>query len=226
MTRQGHEFFVHEELLCRESDKFKKQLRGQFKEAETGVITDVDESPELLGLFFEYLYGGGQLRSSEMSHDWELVILARLYCMAERLCATNFQNEVLWKFSMLCGNHPDYKILDWETIQLLLVCHTELPARPENDYHLRQQVLWIAATRLSGLKNIPEFRKIFLDDHPDLGGQILMFMGTRDPRKKPDSNVQKPKSRFEPQMKFTSQVLDDLDARMDELTNSGVRVGD
>ncbi|ERT01290.1 hypothetical protein HMPREF1624_02532 [Sporothrix schenckii ATCC 58251] len=54
----GREFFIHANLLCKESDYFTRCLRGGFAEAETQriEINDEDVSVEDFGLWVDLLY--------------------------------------------------------------------------------------------------------------------------------------------------------------------------
>ncbi|KAK8156550.1 hypothetical protein BKA80DRAFT_345677 [Phyllosticta citrichinensis] len=92
-------FLIHEDLLCRESDKFNLQLRGPFKEAKTGKIPDCEEDPAHFAFFGEYLYRDGWVeKDGQIEHSSEWVLLARLYAMGERIGAKRFQDACLWKF--------------------------------------------------------------------------------------------------------------------------------
>ena len=52
-------FFIHSELLAKESDRLKVAVKGGFKEAEDKTIKLVDEDPGLFGYFMvsnQYLH--------------------------------------------------------------------------------------------------------------------------------------------------------------------------
>ena len=49
-------FYLHFDLLISELDSFSNSLTGRLKEAEEKAIELVDEDPEVLGFFVEYLY--------------------------------------------------------------------------------------------------------------------------------------------------------------------------
>ncbi|KAL1386593.1 hypothetical protein HDK64DRAFT_301074 [Phyllosticta capitalensis] len=206
ITSQGAEFYVHEELLCRESDRFERQLKGDFKEAKTGEITDFDECPELLGMFFEYLYRQSFLWDSSLSSGWEMRILARLYCLAERLCAKSFQDAVFRKFSHLF--HGKYTVPDLEVFETLVICHTELPERKDEDYPMRRIALWWTASRLSGLKKTPIFKKTILDHYPELGSQLLLLAEPGGSAEKPQYPTVESVPRFTQEIKFAKRATD------------------
>ncbi|KAL1386592.1 hypothetical protein HDK64DRAFT_275749 [Phyllosticta capitalensis] len=192
-TREGPEFFVHEELLCQESEKFNKQLRGSFKEAQTGEITDCAESPELLGLFFQYIYGGGSLLDRDRNEVFTIHDFARLFCMAERLCANTFQNLVCWKFQVEWLNRKKDR---HDIFRATLVLHTELPERKGDDYPIRKLVFSFAAFLLSKLKDIPEFKDTIFNQYPNLGCQLLMLAGDGPLPKLYFEGAGKPRPRF------------------------------
>ncbi|KAK7521473.1 uncharacterized protein IWZ02DRAFT_487805 [Phyllosticta citriasiana] len=194
---RGTEFYIHEDLLCRESEKFEKQLRGNFKEARTGEITDCEEDPVLMRVFFEYLYRDDWLLEENITSPSLLVALARLYCLADRLGARSFQDSVFWKFAQMFrrAGLPENK----EICELLLLIHTELPERKDNEYRLRKAVLWCAASQLSRLKTYSEFKDHILRDHPDLGCQILLWAGNSDVA---ILKTKKPAPRFKQEMEF------------------------
>ncbi|KAK8207068.1 hypothetical protein IWZ01DRAFT_353262 [Phyllosticta capitalensis] len=204
ITTQGAEFYVHEELLCRESERFKKQLRGDFKEVKTGEITDFDECPELLGMFFEYLYRDGPLHDEHLNHGYEFRILARLYCMAERLSAKAFQDTVFWKFQTLF--HLNYLVDELEIFQTLVILHTELPEKKRTDYPLRRLALWWTASRLSNLKKTAYFKRLILEYYPELASQLLMLVEAVPEDPKPYFPSVDPTPRFEVEVKFAKEA--------------------
>ncbi|KAF2146333.1 uncharacterized protein K452DRAFT_193805, partial [Aplosporella prunicola CBS 121167] len=55
-TEDEKTFFIHEGLLCQESEKFVRQLKGGFKEAVDKAIEIHDEDPNHFGFFVRYLY--------------------------------------------------------------------------------------------------------------------------------------------------------------------------
>ncbi|KAK8223208.1 hypothetical protein HDK90DRAFT_544772 [Phyllosticta capitalensis] len=207
VTRRGPEFYVHEELLCRESEKFNRQLRGRFKEAQTGEILDCDECPELLSMFFEYLYRESSLHDEKICHTYEIRVLARLYCLAERLCAKSFQDAVFWKFSQLF--YGKYSVQHFEVFQTLLTLHAELPERKGGDFPMRQILLWWAASRLGHLKKLPEFGDMLQNHYPSLGCQLLMLAGDGPSSPKPSFSSVKPKPHFEKDIKFIKDAAED-----------------
>ncbi|KAK8244610.1 hypothetical protein HDK90DRAFT_508301 [Phyllosticta capitalensis] len=198
ISLQGHEFFIHEELLCRESEKFKKQLRGDFKEAQTGVIPDVEEPPELLGIFFEYLYREGWVMNPDIKYTSQYPLLVRLYCMGERLCAESSKEAVLWKFETTLGQRG---LSDDEIVDMLAVVHTELPPRKRKDYPLRCLVLWYVAAGITRLKDFPLFRSLVSEQHPELGAQLLLLAGNSGSAR-PSYGAKKPEPKFQDEVDF------------------------
>ncbi|KAK8175106.1 hypothetical protein IWX90DRAFT_99752 [Phyllosticta citrichinensis] len=194
-------FLIHEDLLCRESDKFNLQLRGPFKEAKTGKIPDCEEDPAHFAFFGEYLYRDGWVeKDGQIEHSSEWVLLARLYAMGERIGAKRFQDACLWKF--LRHFTRDSQIADSEVCQLLEIIVTELPERNDNENPLRSVVLWYAASKLSRLQKYSAFKNHLLNSYPDLGGQILMWAGDIASQNKPVQLTSKPASRFLDEVEF------------------------
>ncbi|KAK8243559.1 hypothetical protein IWZ00DRAFT_486584 [Phyllosticta capitalensis] len=193
-------FLIHEDLLCRESDKMNFQLRGPFKEAQTGKIPDCDEDPALFAFFTEYLYRDGWVRKDKtLVHSSEWVLLARLYAMGERLGAKSFQDACLWKF--LRDFTRDSSIPDSEIVQLLEII-TELPERNTKDDPLRSAILWYAASKLSRLQKYSAFKNHLLSNYPDLGGQIVMWAADSTESSRPVEAPKKPDSRFHEEVEF------------------------
>ncbi|KAK8255765.1 hypothetical protein IWZ00DRAFT_138490 [Phyllosticta capitalensis] len=187
----GQEFLIHKDLLCAESEKFTKQLRGDFKEARTGVIENVDESPEYISIFFDYLYRDGWIMDDCAVVSSQLFLLARLYCLGERLGADTFQKVVLWKLSYSTSYSYSRMILPTEdVIKLLRVVVTELPTRQGKE-PLCNLVSKIAASHLRSLRPEPTFRAI-IKECPELASQILL----QHPSKSNPPYLNKP-TRFE-----------------------------
>ncbi|KAK7529900.1 uncharacterized protein J3D65DRAFT_672289 [Phyllosticta citribraziliensis] len=200
IVTQGSEFYVHEELLCQESEKFKKQLRGDFKEAQTGEIPDCEEDPALMGMFFEYLYRGGWLLNEKISHTSQFVLLASLYCLADRLSAKSFKDAVFWKFTN--AFYESEPLSDQEICELLLVIHTELPEQEGHAEDLRNIIFWCTASRLSTLRHYSDFKNHILRQHPELGSQILRWASPADSRSMPSINTNRPGPRFKEEVEF------------------------
>ncbi|KAK7529867.1 uncharacterized protein J3D65DRAFT_160839 [Phyllosticta citribraziliensis] len=193
-TSRRRTFYIHESLLCHASEKLSVQLRGPFKEAQTGKIADCEEDPSLYAFFADYLYHDGWLRDpSKIEDDVEWVLLARLYAMGERLGAKVFQNACLWRFWHSITRYSD--IGDSEICQLLATT-TELPERSnKDDDPLRSLVLWYTASRISSLRNSQEFKDLIFTDHPELGSQILMWVADNKENHDPVC-VTRPSERF------------------------------
>lgn len=183
-------FFLHEELLFYESEKFRAQFQGGFSETTTRCLPDCEEDVELFRFFVEYLYRDGWVSSKEITHQSEYVNLARIYSMGERLRAERFQKAVLWKFatSFSSATIPDQAICE-----LLEIVCTELPELSKEN-GLRDLVFWYAASKLSSLKKYNIFQKM-MQEMPDLGRYICMRAGngTSEP---PRNEVKQPTSRF------------------------------
>lgn len=60
---------------------------GLFRDGKNAEISDRDEDPDLFGFFVQYIYRNGWGLEEGISYVSDILILARLYCMAERLGA-------------------------------------------------------------------------------------------------------------------------------------------
>ncbi|KAK8175069.1 hypothetical protein IWX90DRAFT_411673 [Phyllosticta citrichinensis] len=166
-------FLVHEELLCRASQKFERQLRGSFKEASSGVISDCEEPPHYMGVFLAYIYFGESALIQDIGPSSRAVDLARMYCMAERLDAKSFQESVMSAFAASLDFRCTLPAEDICT--LLHLVYTELPEREkDHEYPLRSLVLWCAVSSLFLLKNHPRFETEILDKFPGLAKTLLL----------------------------------------------------
>lgn len=92
-------FYLHEALLCYESERFVKQLTSGFSESATRTISECEEDPDLFACFVEYFYRDAWVNNHDIVHDSDYVMLAQLYSLGERLGADRFQ-EPYW------GNSP------------------------------------------------------------------------------------------------------------------------
>ncbi|KAK8217964.1 hypothetical protein IWZ01DRAFT_537632 [Phyllosticta capitalensis] len=176
-----HSSFVHEGLLCRASDKFQKQLKGQFREAHTGEIEDCDEDPTHFFVFLKYLYKGKAVLKEKSPLKSQFIVWANLYCMADRLEAKKFQEAIFAAFSdTLVGAHPPSND---EICDVLLLLHNGLPERVGYEYPLRNLVFWYAATKLASLKQHLILSTTLLTEHPVLATKILMYASPTQDRK-------------------------------------------
>ena len=87
--QEARSFHVHADLAVMESKRIERGLYGSFKESDERSI-DVDEDPQLLVHFLEYLYQHGGMNNNSVEHEADYVHLARLYAMGDRLQADNF----------------------------------------------------------------------------------------------------------------------------------------
>ncbi|KAK8217998.1 hypothetical protein IWZ01DRAFT_478648 [Phyllosticta capitalensis] len=192
-------FYIHEGLLCYASDKFKIQLRGPFKEAQTGKIPDCEEDPELFAVFADFLYHDGWLtKRGSLFHPFEWVLVPRCYAMGERLGSKNFQRACLWKVQHSMTLET---FIPNDALCQILKATTELPERTtENEDPLRSLVLWHTAGRISTLRKKPQFKEL-LDEHPELGYQILMWVEDNTSKTRPPG-IAKPEKRFEDEVEL------------------------
>ncbi|KAK7521504.1 hypothetical protein IWZ03DRAFT_357171 [Phyllosticta citriasiana] len=191
-------FLLHEDLLCCASSKMKFQLRGPFKEAQTGRIPDCEEDPALFAFFAEYLYRDTWLlEDKNIQHPSHWILLARLYTMGERLMAHEFQRACAWKFAR--DFSLDSKIADTEICQLLEVV-TEIPEEITSD-NLSCLIFWYTASKLSRLRKCSEFKHLLIKS-PDLGRRILMWAADNTQSKKPFEAKDRPRGSFVDEINF------------------------
>jgi hypothetical protein len=129
---KSRKFFLHSDLLAIESEVFLKSLGGNFKEGSENTIEKADEDPDLFGFFVEYLYCDRSILSRQVEHHSELVTLARLYTMGERIMAPKFQTYVLWRF---CESFSTRLVISDEYIcDLLQIACTEITERVRESF--------------------------------------------------------------------------------------------
>ena len=93
-------FLLHSELLASESDRLAKDVNGGFIEQSSRRILIHEEDSELFGYLVEYLYRTESLAAdNQVLRDSDLIILARLYALGERLQAYQFQLATLRRLS-------------------------------------------------------------------------------------------------------------------------------
>jgi hypothetical protein len=184
-------FYLHFDLLIAESERFSKQLKGNFKEAVESVIELEDEDLALFGFFVEYIYRNHSLLSRGIGHYSEYVILARLYAMGERLMAPRFQAHCLGRFT------EEFRwpqtISDECVCDLLEIATTEITERVVED-PMTSHIFCFAATRIQSLQKFGLFRQM-CRDIPDVGRRLALKVG-KDP---PSSSSIPDERHFEPE---------------------------
>lgn len=171
-------FNLHRSLVCKESARLSKTFQGAFKEAAEQECTLSEEDPRLFGYFVEYLYREGWLHDSNNKTDLhldEILILARLYTMGDRLMAKDFQDLSLRKFAAALDRTHD--LPDQDICNLLETVGAELPDTSDEE-PLQAQVTWYAAARMSKLQKLDRFPEL-LREHPQLAVRLCMRAGNR-----------------------------------------------
>ena len=163
---------MHAHIAGLESKRLERGLRGGFKESYDGQI-ELDEDPQLITYFLEYLYQHGSTQEISPQHELEYVLRARLYTLGDRLQATGFQIHVLKRF--LKDFHYNTTISDWIVCDLLEVACDELPDRVNTD-PLKDHIYWYVAGRLDRLGKFPRFADI-LCNRPSLGKDLCLRAG-------------------------------------------------
>jgi hypothetical protein len=175
---KSRRFFLHSDLLAIESEVFLKSLGGNFKEGSENTIEKADEDPDLFGFFVEYLYRDRSILSRQVEHHSELVTLARLYAMGERLMAPKFQTYVLWRF---CESFSTRSVISDEYIcDLLQIACTEITERVREN-PLRSQIFWYAGNKITNLQKFSRFHQL-LSDLPDLGKHLCLWVSKEQPK--------------------------------------------
>lgn len=177
-------FFLHRELLIRESEKMLKELNGEFKEAKTLEIDLSDEESLLFAHFAKYLYSEQPLDvlpdpsrtgTGQTGHVSDYVLLARLYAMGERLWAPKFQDAVLRNFTR--NFTSDTVMADQQICELLKIACEEIAERSNDDDAMRKHIFWYASTRLSQLQLCPYFFEVLLHEYGEVGRQMAVRAG-------------------------------------------------
>lgn len=92
-------FYVHQSLLCSQSEFFKKALNGKWKESEENSINLSEDDPEIFSLYLEQLYTGSLPILGDtvevIPSDFNYTTLAELYILAEKLMDVKTKNNVL-----------------------------------------------------------------------------------------------------------------------------------
>lgn len=151
-TEKTQIFYVHEDLLCAESDVHKAELQN-VKEKGDGKIFIMDEDPELYRSFVSYLYRD-EFGTTEIDDGSDLVLLARLYCMGHRSLAGRFQQAVFCEFRRKIEEGAEISVNN--LCNLLDVVFTELL---EQGYggKLETSVIRMATFRLDDLQKNDKF---------------------------------------------------------------------
>lgn len=191
-------FYLHNDNLVTESERFANSLAGNFREVVDAVITLDEEDPELFGFFVEYIYRDRSTLSRKVGHYSEYVTLAHLYSMGERLMAPRFQAYCLWRFTELLTSQTS---ISKECVcELLQIACKDVTERVKED-PLRSHILWYGAIRITHLQNSAMFRQL-LRDIPNLGGQLCLWMNQSQPPKPAMLNELHHK-KFEPESEYS-----------------------
>ncbi|MCJ1308981.1 hypothetical protein MMC25_002636 [Agyrium rufum] len=165
-------YLLHSALLARESDTFAIDVYGDFMEKDEQSIKLLDEDPALFGFFVEFMYQNAWVKE-DVKRAKEFCVLARLYCLAERLQAQNFQQAALHKFTKsFGGNNSGPRLNEKPICELLDIVCSELPERTNGD-PLRDQVFWLAAREVESLRQHEYFKEL-LSKHVDLGRYLIL----------------------------------------------------
>lgn len=172
-------FFVHESLLCMESEMYKAELQGSgdWKEKRESKIPTEDEDPELFKSFVNYLYQD-RWTSTGKDNESGIVHLARLYCLGDRLIAKRFQETVLFECRKILEGNSAISVE--EVCSLLEIAFTELPERKNCEDPLQECVAQLGASRLFDLQNHPRFKEELSRDIPEVSRRICLCMTPPD----------------------------------------------
>lgn len=91
-------FSVHEHLICRTSDYFKRAMKAYWETSTSGSVTLKEEDPEVFEVYLHWLYCETlpvQNDSPGQEGNTEYVQLAKAYALGEMLQDVNFKDAVL-----------------------------------------------------------------------------------------------------------------------------------
>ena len=163
---------MHTHIAAVESKRLERGLQGGFKESSEYQI-DLDEDPQLITYFLEYLYQHDDGQEISLQHESEYVLLARLYALGDRLQANAFQVYVLKRFLKDFNSYT--QLSDWIICDLLEVACDELPDRVNTD-PLKAHIYWYVAARLDRLGKFPRFADV-LCNRASLGKDLCLRAG-------------------------------------------------
>ena len=167
---EDRRFHLHSASLCCYSERFKKCLTGPFQEAKELKIELVDEMASRFVHFAMFIYDSHQAPWKPPS-TLDVCSIAKLYAMGERLIAEDFQKTVLASF---IKRREKQQITTVRLCELLSVACNQITARPHpNDDPMRVKIFDLAASRLSDLQKLDNFRQM-LDDYDDLAKELCV----------------------------------------------------
>jgi hypothetical protein len=193
-------FHLHKKLVCNESARLSAAIHGGFKETVEHKCSLPEEDPHMFGYFVEYMYREGWLHDKGTQlHSSQLLTLARLYTMGDRLLARDFQHRLLRKIAVALPTTKD--LSDQDICDLLEITCTELPP-VQNEDPLQAQILWCAASRLVRLQKFDRFPEL-LQQNSQLGVKLCMRAGNC-PNAQPETATTPSHSRFSPETVFST----------------------
>ncbi|KAK8256790.1 hypothetical protein IWZ00DRAFT_528637 [Phyllosticta capitalensis] len=174
---QKETFFIHESLLYTESDKYKAQLQGpgEWKEKLERKISIEEEDPELFRSFIDYLYLDKSPTGKKIDEP-EIVQLARLYCMGDRIMAKRFQDAVLYNCFRILNQKNSKPIPVADLCSLLEIVFTELPEKDTRQDPLQHCVTRLGASRPVDLQKDPRFKDELSRDLPEIARGICLCL--------------------------------------------------
>jgi len=145
---------------------------SKHQEAQQLRIDLSDETADHFAQFVDYLYKPKWEPTCKLASD--LVYLAELYAMGERLVAQAFQDIVLRTFR---NNITRITLPQAELLTLLGIACGNITERfhPRDD-PMRDVILWFVSTRLTELRAAEGFLQI-LTECRELGTQLILRAG-------------------------------------------------
>jgi len=90
-----HEYTVHEDLICRPSEFFKKAFEGKFKEGEEGVLCMPENEPGTISLYIDWIYRSAVPCGRSKTVQSHIYNLYDLYIFADKIYLIELKDKVM-----------------------------------------------------------------------------------------------------------------------------------
>jgi hypothetical protein len=157
---------------------------SEHQEAQQLKIDLSEETADHFAQFVDFLYKPNWEPTCADASD--MVYLAEIYALGERLVAQEFQDVILRTFR---NNIRNWTLSHIQLCQILGIACSSITERlrPRDD-PMREVIFWLVITRLTELQKTKEFLQVLVD-YRELGTQLIVRAGNSNTKMPSDPFV-------------------------------------